>query len=700
MPSVASRAANAFLDLFRSKPLFIPPDLTKRPELTAADYRSNREMYPIYTLAGWDPERIIQMLEQHDIGNFVSSELFYQALRKEGLISAALAMRRESALEYASTLQCPKEAPPEMHAYVKSLSRNWQTVLPDAVRGECIERTNVFGFAVCRIQWTWESGQRQPIFHPWTHSSLQYRTDLSSPDNPVYQGLSEDRGVEYINNDGREWVVFSLGGTRPWLGGMLRSLAFVYFGIITGDDRWLNFNDKFAEPIRIQYTPRLMRESAEAQRLYEKVEWMRGGDLHVQPREEKDKGYDFRYEQVDAQGFETLKEQLERFDMRAAIIILGHNLLQQVKGGSLAAMKEAKGLLRTKSVTDLRNCSSACEPLSKVWARANFGTDPSDFPELGGRLPEQVTWSLIYDTTDPELKELAAARAGKYADAYDKFFKALAEASEVHGSDSGSNDDKAEELAFGKDATDKQPGVVAPAPEKPSPAFVRALIRSIDWHEAAERCGLPMKGGEESYSQDDDDEAELGAGWTRPRKLLGAGRAALLAAKPKAKLLDGRFRIGPHGRSQRLKDLTGIASVAVFDPLGRLLMGKRRDSGKWTMPGGHLEPGEGAAAGAARELFEEAGLAVPELEHIGSGTPGRGLLVHCFRCQTGCAPDSSADPDEEVERWEWHELPLPAVVIANLHAPRNVTLALLGRPVGEVVIYERARVAGLLSAVS
>lgn len=693
MPSVIARARDAFLDLFRSKPLFVPPDLTKRPELTAADFKANREMYPVYPLAGWTPERIIQMMEQHDIGNFVSSELFYQALRKEGLISAALAMRRESALEYAGTLQCPKEAPEEMHVWVQDLSRNWQTVLPDAVRGECMERMNVFGFAVCRIQWTWESGQRQPIFHLWTHSSLQYRTDLSSPDNPVYQGLSEDRGVEYINNDGREWVVFSLGGTRPWLGGMLRALAFVYFGIITGDDRWLNFNDKFAEPVRIQYTPRLMRESVEAQRLYEKVEWMRGGDLHVQPREEKDKGYDFRYEQVDAQGFETLKEQLERFDMRAAIIILGHNLLQQVKGGSLAAMKEAKGLLRTKSVTDLRNCSSACEPLSKVWARANFGTDPTDFPELNGRLPEQVTWSLVYDTTDPEIKELAAARAGKYADAYEKFFKALASAVEAYGNEDSSGGVK--ELAAGDDVGEL-PGA-APMPEKPSPAFVRALIRSIDWHEAAERCGLPMKGGEESYSQDDDDEAEL----TGIMRLPPGKRRLLLPAssKPQAALLDGRFRIGPHGRSQRLKDLTGIASVAVFDPMGRLLMGKRRDSGKWTMPGGHLEPGEGAAAGAARELLEEAGIAAPELEHIGSGTPGRGLLVHCFRCQTGCAPNSSADPDEEVERWEWLDLPLPAEVLANLHAPRNVTLALIGRPVGEVVIYERARVTGLLSAV-
>ena len=680
MPSVTTRAANAFLDLFRSKPLYVPPDLSKRPELTAADYMSDREMYPVYPLSGWTPDRILQMLEAHDVGDFQLSELFYHALKKEGLISAALAMRREVDLEFGWTLQCPKEAPEEMHAWVQALARDWQSVLPDDVRGELIERMNVFGFSIARVQWTYNNGQRQPRLIPFTHSSTSYRQDLY-----CYQVLTIEKGLQYVSNDGREWVIFSLGGTRPFLSGLIRPLAFVYFGIITGDDRWLNLNDKFAEPVRIQYTPRLTRETPEAQRLYSKVEWMRGGDLHIQPREQKDTGYDFRYEQVDAQGFETLKEQLERFDMRAAIIILGHNLLQQVKGGSLAAMKEAKGLLRAKAVADLRNTSRACEPLSKVWARANFGTNPDDFPELAGRLPEQVTWSLTYDTTDPEVKELAAARAGKYADAYEKFFKALAAAVDAYGSGDGGADST--ELAA-DDSTDKLPGVAAPMPEKPAPAFVRTLIKSIDWHEAAERCGLPMKGGEEAYSQDDDDEAELSG--------LPA-RRMLAAPKAKETLLDGRFRIGPHGRSQRLKDLTGIASVAVFDYLGRLLMGKRRDSGKWTMPGGHLEPGEGAAAGAARELLEEAGL-TEDLEHIGSGTPGRGLLVHCFRCQTTAIPSSAADPDEEVEQWEWLDLPLPAEVVANLHAPRNVTLALIGRPVGEVVIYERARVTGLLSA--
>ena len=52
--------------------------------------------------------------------------------------------------------------------------------------------------------------------------------------------------------------------------GMIRRLAYAYWQIITGDDRWANFNDKFAEPIKNRIIPRVMRESIEAQRLYSK----------------------------------------------------------------------------------------------------------------------------------------------------------------------------------------------------------------------------------------------------------------------------------------------------------------------------------------------------------------------------------------------------------------------------------------------
>lgn len=55
------------------------------------------------------------------------------------------------------------------------------------------------------------------------------------------------------------------------------------------------------------------------------------------------------------------------------------------------------------------------------------------------------------------------------------------------------------------------------------------------------------------------------------------------------------------------------AGALVRDDTGRLLLvrrGRPPSEGLWSLPGGRLEPGESAAAAAAREVREETGLTV------------------------------------------------------------------------------------------
>jgi hypothetical protein len=90
------------------------------------------------------------------------------------------------------------------------------------------------------------------------------------------------------------------------------------------------------------------------------------------------------------------------------------------------------------------------------------------------------------------------------------------------------------------------------------------------------------------------------------------------------------------GASGRAKVATQIASVAVVNADGRVLFGKRRDDGRWTLPGGHLEPGEAPIVGAARELAEETGIVVPtsRLVPLGKGRVGD-YEIHAFRLDLG-----------------------------------------------------------------
>ncbi|MGB6244491.1 MULTISPECIES: NUDIX hydrolase [Gordonia] len=55
------------------------------------------------------------------------------------------------------------------------------------------------------------------------------------------------------------------------------------------------------------------------------------------------------------------------------------------------------------------------------------------------------------------------------------------------------------------------------------------------------------------------------------------------------------------------------AGAVIVDDDGRVLMIKRGhapEKGRWSVPGGHVEPGETIAEAAVREVFEETGLQV------------------------------------------------------------------------------------------
>ncbi len=59
------------------------------------------------------------------------------------------------------------------------------------------------------------------------------------------------------------------------------------------------------------------------------------------------------------------------------------------------------------------------------------------------------------------------------------------------------------------------------------------------------------------------------------------------------------------------------ASIIVEDEQGRILMQQRRDDGNWSYPGGRIEIDETVEDGARREVREECGLEVGELELLG-----------------------------------------------------------------------------------
>lgn len=72
--------------------------------------------------------------------------------------------------------------------------------------------------------------------------------------------------------------------------------------------------------------------------------------------------------------------------------------------------------------------------------------------------------------------------------------------------------------------------------------------------------------------------------------------------------------------------LTVGCSAVLFDSQRRILLTRRRDNGRWCLPGGKMEPGESAAEACIREVHEETGLQVRIVRLIGVyTTPHRAL---------------------------------------------------------------------------
>jgi ADP-ribose pyrophosphatase YjhB (NUDIX family) len=110
-------------------------------------------------------------------------------------------------------------------------------------------------------------------------------------------------------------------------------------------------------------------------------------------------------------------------------------------------------------------------------------------------------------------------------------------------------------------------------------------------------------------------------------------------------------------------DLLWLSTAAgvVLDDDGRVLLGRRADTGTWGVPGGIVEPGEEPADGVVREIYEETGvIAVPELI-AGVSVSGRvtypngdqvQYLEVLFRCRA--AGGTARVNDSESVEVSWH----------------------------------------------
>jgi 8-oxo-dGTP diphosphatase len=110
------------------------------------------------------------------------------------------------------------------------------------------------------------------------------------------------------------------------------------------------------------------------------------------------------------------------------------------------------------------------------------------------------------------------------------------------------------------------------------------------------------------------------------------------------------------------------ADCVVCDQAGRIILIRRKNDpfkGAYALPGGFVDIGETVEAACRREVLEEAGVAVSELQLVGVySDPGRDPRGHtvsvAYLARLPDAPKPKAGSDAEAAEWvkHWRDLDL------------------------------------------
>jgi 8-oxo-dGTP diphosphatase len=107
-------------------------------------------------------------------------------------------------------------------------------------------------------------------------------------------------------------------------------------------------------------------------------------------------------------------------------------------------------------------------------------------------------------------------------------------------------------------------------------------------------------------------------------------------------------------------DVLTLSALVIRDDSNRLLLVRKRGTSKFMQPGGKLEPGEGFAAAAVRELEEELWIRVREsdLADLGRwyGPAANEAKTYIDACLFGCSIGKEPVPAAEIEEVLWLRL--------------------------------------------
>lgn len=307
----------------------MPTDAPKKPARTRLMY------HPVQPLSSWSVRAVRAALREHEEGNLTRSALLAEHMERNPRIFAALQTRVLGVLGLPFDVTPSEDGDQRKAKSVATATRRaWYELAPEDVVADLLRWAVLLGVAFAEIVWDTSSGPWRPRLVP-VHPSLFSWSDTRGWEVQTSAGL-----VPVASGDGR-WLVLGYTRSRPWMRGVVRCLGLEDKVRAETVRDWARWSERHGTPILLARTPSGASD-IEKDRFFDDMSALGAGGTTVMTPQGATEQDSFDVELVEAKAAEASKgfgALLEFVATDASIAILGQNLTQETKGGSLAAAK-------------------------------------------------------------------------------------------------------------------------------------------------------------------------------------------------------------------------------------------------------------------------------------------------------------------------------------------------------------------------
>lgn len=357
----------------------------------------------------WSVDSIINTLNSHEIGNFISSGRLVDNCLRDTRIGSVLDTRVLGELSLPFEWKFDKDPSSEDIKCLEILQSYWQSIFPNSIASQIIRNFVMMGFSLVNKYWKDKDNLWIPELTAWHPSNCQF--NLASR---KFIAFTQNQSTMEINENDCRWMVFKLlDNERPWMSGAIRKVAFPFLTKQYAYADWRNNSVIYGNPIRkLTTTMEAAGQIDVFSFVRDLAERIRKGAPVVLPT-----GFDLNQMEATQHSPEMFKLLIDKCDTDIAISILGQNLTTEVQSGSYSAANIHKDIMLQYIQADISLLNKIVyEQLVKEFYEFNFGdnvqiprphwnaTPPEDIESLNKAAIDKMSVVKSFLDINPEYK--------------------------------------------------------------------------------------------------------------------------------------------------------------------------------------------------------------------------------------------------------------------------------------------------------